>query len=237
MSTAEIITSGTYVPRPGDWVTIRRYIRRGLVTEPELQSEQAGRISRAEPEADGWRIWLDTLPDGEWIFTGYQFLGQDVDGRGPASLVTEIAPMARDGQHIQLTPDLALLLDASQCIVAEVTDPAAGGEVLRRVTITNVDAFKAALDTLREAQRAELAEADNARVTGRGSRRRDEGRLTEREAVEWLACRRHMACQAAADLVEGLRFGRLIPSQLDGMTYDGTYWVIPAGTDAEAAKP
>ena len=186
MSTAEVITSGAYVPRTGDWVTIRRYIRQGPAGALTLKSEYAGRISSLEPQADGWRIWLDTLPDSEWIFTGYQFLGQAADGSGPASLVTEVTPMTHDGQRIALTPDFALLLDASQCIVAEVTDPAAGGEVLRRITITDVDAFKAALDTLRAAQQVKLAEAVERRRQGPDERRRAEGRLTRGEAVDYL---------------------------------------------------
>jgi len=134
----------------------------------------------------------------------------------------------------QLALDLWVVVDASQCIVLEVTTPS--GRVLRRVTVTNAMALSAVLTAAQSVQRSLLAEADAARVTGRFDRLRAEGKLTEREAVEWLACRRHMARQAAADLVEALRFGRLIPSQLDGMTYDGTYWCVPAA-EAEGSVP
>lgn len=51
-----------------------------------------------------------------------------------------------------LSPDLAVLLDASCCIVLEVTDGPAG-RVLRRVAVTNAGALTAALDDARTFQR------------------------------------------------------------------------------------
>jgi hypothetical protein len=64
--------------------------------------------------------------------------------------------------RFQLTPDLALVLDESLCIVAEVSIPRMSGRIVRRVTITNVEAFKDALDVLRAAQGAEILESEQA---------------------------------------------------------------------------
>lgn len=47
----------------------------------------------------------------------------------------------------QVTPDMAVTVDDSQCVVLEVTN--ATGHVVRRVTVTNIDALKDALDDAR----------------------------------------------------------------------------------------
>ena len=232
--------AGAYEPRLGDWVTVRRWIK-PTTGERTLHGEYAGRITDVQPEADGHLIWLDTLPAGEWIFTGYQFLGQGTDGKGPASLVTEVTPTELDGLRIQLTPDLALLLDASQCIVLEVTDPAAGGEALRRITVTDVDAFKAGLHDVREAQRAVLREADLRRVAGPDEKRRAEGRYTKTEAAAFLFEATHAPrSRILAVLIraprrhelgrEPERFGTVQGEFL--VSYDGSHWVVvPAASE------
>src|SRR6185437_7361200 len=216
--------AGAYEPRQGDYVTVRRYIQ-PTTGERTLHSEHLGQITGVCPQSGGYRIWLNTLPDDEWIYTGYQFLGAGTDGSGPASLVTEIAPMKADGLRIQVSPDLALLLDASQCIVAEVTDPAAGGEVLRRVTITNVDKVKATLDTLRAAQQDRLRDADQARVASIYAHRCTEGKLDRQDAVEWLIAR-GMSRMKAGNITAALREGGQADEAL-GMSYEDGYWRVP----------
>jgi hypothetical protein len=231
--------SAQYEPREGDYVTVRRYIQ-PTTGERTLYSEHMGQITLADREADGYRIWLNTLPDDEWIFTGCQFLGQGVNGRGPASLVTEVAPAAQDGHRVQLTPDLALLLDAGLCIVAEIADPAAGGEVLRRVTITNVDAVKSALDALRTVQHEHEHEADLRRAAGPGEKRRAEGRYTKREVVEELVSRGIPRFEAVGAASRAGRHAGTPAQTPDGVSVtrgtDSWYRVTPEAASSSAAE-
>jgi hypothetical protein len=95
VSTADDITAGAYVPRPGDRVTVRRYTQCDVSEKRENEIVITGMITEAYSHADGWFLWLDSYPDR--IFTGYQFLGAGADGRSPASLVTEVTPVAATG--------------------------------------------------------------------------------------------------------------------------------------------
>jgi hypothetical protein len=126
-----------------------------------------------------------------------------------------------------LTPDLAIGVDGSQTIVLVVTEPR--GKMLRVVAVTDVDAFKAALDDARTAQRIALEEADTARLRGVDEARRARGQLTQSEAVEWLTGEdeEKLSRSAAVVLVDGVRRGRAASVALAGMTYDGTYWIVP----------
>lgn len=179
MSPADVIGSGAYVPRTGDRVTVRRYIA-PATGERALDSEYTGTVVEAVPHADGWFITLNNHPDR--IFTGYQFLGAGASGQGPASLVTEVtrAEPAAGTFARQLTPDMAVAVDGSGCIVLVVTEPR--GKLLRVITVTDVEAFKAALDDARTAQHAALGEAGAPRVAGPNEKRRSEGRLIKSEA-------------------------------------------------------
>ena len=127
------LTAG-YTPRVGDRVRVARYIR----TTAGARSDErvyVGRITEVEgPEAGGWYLMLDTHP--ERIYTGYQFLGAGTEANGgPSSLVTKVTPLDdTDGQEAyreQVAPDLAVILDGSQCVVLEVSE---AGRVLRRGT-------------------------------------------------------------------------------------------------------
>jgi hypothetical protein len=140
-------------------VTVRRYIA-PTTGERTLESEYTGTLTDAVPHADGWLITLNNRPDQ--IFTGYQFLGAGAGVgagvAGPASLVTEVT-RAEPGEGTfgrLLTPDMAIAVDGSGCIVLVVTEPR--GQLLRVVTVTNVDAFKAALDDARAAQQVAITE-------------------------------------------------------------------------------
>jgi hypothetical protein len=151
---------------------------------------------------------------------------EDALGAGPeaASPAAEASPGAGE-LRIPVTPDLVLLLDSSQCIVAEVTDGTTG-RVLRRVTITDVARLSAAAAELLEEQRRCLADA--------GRHRRASGRLTQAEALEWLTGPRGWsgvpgtAAQAVADMQAGQESLPALAAADEGMTYDSTYWVIPA---------
>lgn len=232
--------AGAYEPRPGDLVTVRRYIA-PTIGERELTFEHTGTLTEVTPRADGHFIRLDNYPDR--IFTGYQFLGagQGVDAgpAGPASLVTEVTPvLSGDGSFgRQLTPDATLAVDGSGCIVLVVTEP--DGKLPRVVTVTNVVAWKTALDDARDAQHAALEAADQRRVLGMDERRKAEGKLTKSEAVEWLTGENEekLSRSSAVTLVEGVQRGRDVSVQLSGMTYDGTYWrVEPTATAEQPAR-
>lgn len=214
-----------YVPRVGDRVTVRRYIA-PTTGKRTLEAEHAGVITDAEPHADGWFIRLDTHLDR--IFTGYQFLGAGSNGQGAASLVTEVTPAEPGAASFarQLSPDLLLGVDGSGCIVLVVTGPQ--GKLLRVVTVGDVDAFKAALDNARTAQRVHLAEAERARLDGPDDKRRAEGRLTKREAVDWLMARTGETRASAVGNVLSIARGG---APHLGMTYSGGFWHVPSQQD------
>jgi hypothetical protein len=220
-----------YVPVVGDRVTVRRTVVYSTSGVRVPESVHTGIITAAQPEADGWFITLDTHPD--MIFTGYQFLGAGTDDRGPASLETEVTlTMPGAGTFGRLlTPDLAVAVDGSGCIVLVVTEPS--GKLLRVITVTDVDAAKAALDDARAAQLAKLAEADAARDRGMDDHRRATGRLTKAEAVEWLMEHlrwdRAMAVAAAEDISRrDQASARYRAATARGMMFEGGYWQVPA---------
>jgi hypothetical protein len=178
----------------------------------------------------------------EWLSpasTDYVYLGQSAG----VYFVTEVIPAVEalgagpePGEPAEhgsgffarlLTPDLAIGVDGSQTIVLVVTEPR--GKMLRVVAVTDVDAFKAALDDARTAQRIALEEADTARLRGVDEARRARGQLTQSEAVEWLTGEdeEKLSRSAAVVLVDGVRRGRAASVALAGMTYDGTYWIVP----------
>jgi hypothetical protein len=78
-------------------------------------------------------------------------------GEGPEAADPAPADREPDIFRQDLSPDLAVVVDASQCIVLEVTDGAAG-RVLRRPTVSNIDAHIRALDDARVAQAVALFE-------------------------------------------------------------------------------
>lgn len=150
----------------------------------------------------------------------------DALGIGPEASDPETAKAAEtDLFRQQLSPDFWIVVDASTTVVFEVTTPA--GRVLRRIAVSPTTVALVMGDAAMCA-RLENEEADQRRLRGPDEKRRAEGRLDQHEAVEWLIANRKIARQAAVALVEGLQRGRLVPAQLNGMTYDGTYWVIPA---------
>lgn len=113
---------------------------------------------------------------------------RDALGEGPEA--QEAAGLEREPDTFrrQLAPDLAVAVDAGDCIVLEVTDN--NGTVLRRPTVGSVDEFKDALDTARTFQHWRIEEADQRRWDGIGeaqaARRRERGEYDRREAVDFL---------------------------------------------------
>jgi hypothetical protein len=129
--------------------------------------------------------------------------------------------------RVTVAPDLFVVVDGSCCVVLEVTE-GAGGRVLRRPTVAAVDHFKSVLDDARAAQQAAMAEAGGKRVRGTEEKRRAEGKLTKTEAVEWLTGKGYTRSSALRAAVQ-IQTGKGWPGkQAEGMTYDGTYWVVPA---------
>jgi hypothetical protein len=210
-----------YVPRTGDRVTVRRFIREN--GECSLESEHTGIITELYPKDGGWYLQLDSCPDR--IFTDSQFLGAGADGRSPATLVTEVVP-APETFGRQLSPDLVVATDSSQCIVLLVggTGPK---DPIRKVTVANVDALKAALDEARSAQQTAMAAADQRRMQGIGEANRARGRLDRPEAVAWLIGHGQVSRQRAAHMVRDLSEGAVGGRTTFGMTFDGTYWIVP----------
>ena len=144
---------------------------------------------------------------------------EDALGRGPEAAEPEPEDSPKG---TLLTPDLLVAFDGA-CIVLVVTEPY--GRLLRKVTIPDVDAAKAALDRAREQQRIAMEEADNARVMGRFDRLRSEGKLSRSEAVDWLTDHGHSHSDACT-ITRLLHAGE--GTERAGMTYDGTYWRVPA---------
>ena len=231
--------AGAYVPRPGERVTVRRYMQPTLTPgDPErcLMIQFTGVIARLSDLEH--KIYFEPgsmvteylrLPhDGpEWLSpvgTDYVYLGQSAGGY----YVTEVVPAEQAAGTFarQVTPDLVVGTDSSQCIVLLV-----GGigpkDPIRKVTVTDVDALKAALDDARTAQRIAMKESDAARLRGPDEARRARGRLTRNEAVDWLVRRYEVSRNRAAQVVNLLEAGRSLPGMCE-MTYDGTYWVVPA---------
>jgi hypothetical protein len=122
----------------------------------------------------------------------------------------------------QVTPELVVATDSSQCIVLLVggTGPK---DPIRKVTVTNVDVLKAALDDARTAQRIAVEEADEARLRGPDEAR---GQLGRHEAVEWLVGKGY-GRNRAAGVTRALQVDG---GSVLGMTYDDGYWIVPAET-------
>lgn len=221
--------AGAYEPRPGERVTVRRYIA-PTTGERSLCAEHVGIVTETAPgDSTGYYLRLDTCPDR--IFTGYQFLGAGTDGSGPSSLVTEVMPVKATFSR-QISPELVVGTDSSQCIVLLVggTGPK---DPIRKVTVSDVDAFKAALDDARTAQHIALEEADTQRVPGIDEKRRAEGKLTKGEAVDWLTGKGYGRGHAVRVADRLCREG----GSVLGMTYEGGYWVVPRRlTQAEAVE-
>jgi hypothetical protein len=78
--------------------------------------------------------------------------------------------------------------------------------------------------TDREAAFAELRTRQSAEAE---DRRRAEGKLTRSEAMAWFVGRGVGRNRAYAITGELAAVG-CGPANADGMTYDGTYWVVPA---------
>ena len=160
----------------------------------------------------------------------------DVLGTGPELDVSAAQPRIEPNIFAhQVTPDLAIVTDASQCIVAEVSDGTAG-KVLRRVAITDVDALIGALGRALTAQATAMAGAWKQRQADPDEKRRAGGLLTRGEAVEWLMseARGGLDRLSAVTLVDGVRRGRAESARLAGMTFDGTHWRVPDTTEHPA---
>lgn len=216
-----------YTPREGDRVRVRRWVQTtaGACSDERVYT---GRITEVDgPEADGWFICLDTHPDR--IYTGYQFLGAGGKlGTGPASLMTEVTLLddadGQDAYRVQVSPDLAVALDGSQCVVLDVIHPGTGIR-LHQVTVTDVSALQAALAGALAARPVVEAAGDARRALGVEEARRARGVLTRIEAVEWLIARL-MSHGRAVDMTRQLR--NEPGTSADGMTYLDGYWRVPA---------
>jgi hypothetical protein len=146
----------------------------------------------------------------------------DALGQGPEA-AGEAAPdyAAADMFRRRIAPDLTVAYDASGTPVLEISGPA--GHVIRRVTVSSVAALAEALqDGRNEALRCEAVAAE-ARLRGEAGRRRAEGKLEQGEAAEWLAGQAYDRGRAVR-LVRRLRDREV--NSVEGMTYDGTYWVL-----------
>lgn len=125
----------------------------------------------------------------------------------------------------QVTPDMAVVADAG-AVVLEITDGQAG-RVLRRVCLTNIDGFWGEVCAARAANLAFQEGADAGRWLPVPAEC-EGGRLTRRQAVEWLAGHgypRTLAVDATGAL-------RSEPGTIGefGMTYRDGRWVVPAGS-------
>jgi hypothetical protein len=111
----------------------------------------------------------------------------DALGAGPELDVSAAQPREPDMLfRARIAENADIVLDASQCVVLEVA-PADARQAPRRATITDVSTVIAALTDALAAQYSALAEAEKSRQDGPDEKRRSEGRLTRREAVEHLA--------------------------------------------------
>jgi hypothetical protein len=148
----------------------------------------------------------------------------DALGVGPeASEPATAAEPAAGAFARQLSPELVVGTDSSQCIVLLVggTGPK---DPIRKVDVTNVDAMKAALDDARTAQHIALEEADAARLHGPDEARGARGQLGRYEAVEWLVGKGY-GRNRAAGVTRALQVDG---GSVLGMTYEDGYWVVPA---------
>lgn len=119
----------------------------------------------------------------------------------------------------QLGPDLWVAVDASLCVVLEVTTTA--GRIMRRIVVGRglAEAVELALGVAGR----KTAEDEAARLRGPAEKRRAEGRLTKAEAVDWLVAHQQ-ARGVAVSIAERLCRGG---SPVFGMTYSDGYWRVP----------
>lgn len=153
----------------------------------------------------------------------------DALGQGPEAAEPEATDLA--AYTCEVTPDMAVVVDASQCIVLRVSEP--HGRLLRTVTVTNVDVLKAALDRARVAQHTALAEADNRRVAGRFDRVRAEGGLDRTEVMDYLATQVRLNRVHAGTVINRVRRSlapETVCREADLRTYvvsySGGYWRV-----------
>jgi hypothetical protein len=145
----------------------------------------------------------------------------------PAPEAEPAVPAARgtDIFRRQVAPGLTVAYDASGTPVLEVSGP--GGHALLRVTVPSAAALVTALEEGRNEAAVLEAAADKRRYRGPDEKRRAEGRLTQTEAVNWLAAKASCSRGFALANVKMVAGGAAV----HGMTYDGTYWIVPAAGD------
>jgi hypothetical protein len=151
----------------------------------------------------------------------------DALGTGPELDVSAAQPRSAEPGLFaqQVSPELVVGTDSSQCIVLLVggTGPK---DPIRKVIVTDVLALIRALSLAMTAQATAMAEAWKQRQAGPDEKRCSEGKLTKREAVEWLVAR-EFSRQQAVRAVGRLQDGAVGGPFTDGMIYDGRYWVVP----------
>jgi hypothetical protein len=150
----------------------------------------------------------------------------DALGAGPEANDPETAKAVEtDRFRQQLSPDFWIVVDASATVVFEVTTP--HGRVLRRVAVSPTT-VQLVMGDAAMCARMDIEEAGQRRLAGPDEKRRAEGRLDHREAVEWLISRGYTRTSAVR-AAKQVRTGQGWPGRASaGMTYDGTYWVVPA---------
>lgn len=168
--------AGAYESRPGDRVTVRRWVQPSLTPgDPVrvLQFEFTGTVLgedhgvyRFDPESLSVTANVHSLRPSDLASIGldYVYLGSNAAGGG-LYLATEIGPaQPEEAYREQVSPELAVVTDASQCIVLEVSD--GQGRVLRRVTVTHLGVLKQALSAAYDAQQLAIARAEQDRLEG-----------------------------------------------------------------------
>jgi hypothetical protein len=142
----------------------------------------------------------------------------DALGVGPEATDPERAQAREtDVWRTQLSPDLWMAVDASLCVVLEVTTPA--GRVIRRVTVGRGlgEALELALGV--------VAGAAHGAAPGAAA-----GKLNRHQAVDWLIERSGWARGTAANIVRGLELGTREDPQHE-MTYAAGYWAVPVNSE------
>lgn len=236
------MSAAGYVPGEGDRVMVRRWEQPTLAdADPErvLSFQFAGTVIEVD-RSQGRALYYFDWDDLAVIYDNVGYDAADLRAICPdavflpagengsqAYLVTEMTPVdpsAREPYRVQLSPDMAVTLDGSQCVVLDITDPRAG-VTEHRVTVSSVDALKTALDGALAAQRVVTDAGDRRRYAGLGEARRARGQLTRPEAVDWLIGKGYG--RGLAVNVTGRLRGE--GGSVLGMTYDSQYWRVPAG--------
>lgn len=252
MSTDEA-AAGRFVPELGQRVTVRRWLEPSASAgggPGTLHYQVTGTLHGLDRRAGSYMklhfhpasVTIQYHADGEtdpamfaMICTSYVHLPET------GQLVTEVLPAtdevpvpeaepavpAASGTDIfrrQVAPGLTVAYDASGTPVLEVSGPA--GHALLRVTVPSVAALVTALEEGRNEAAVLEAAAAKRRYCGPGEKRRAEGKLDKREAVEWLVGKT-LSRQRAVHMVRELSEGAAGGPFSEGMTYDGTYWIVP----------